>query len=215
MIVLSDNDVIIKLAQCNLIPCLNNIFGHDSNEIFVSPSAKFQILKKRDKAIRMCGSEAIVQRVGEFLESVQVIPVVEDYSLVETLQAIPKIDEGEQLLLAACMENPGSIFMTGDKKCLSAVRANHEKLPGFHARLIDSVVTFESAILLSVQAFGFEIIYQQLREHPKATEDDLMRAALSSDKYDGVCGCFFSFTRAHYDYLAFKDRLPAREWLLT
>ncbi|WP_041691848.1 hypothetical protein [Erwinia billingiae] len=214
MIVLSDNDVIIKLAQCNLIPSLNTIFGYEMGEIYVNPAAKFQILKKKDKALRMCGSELVVQRVGEFLEAVQPIPEVKDNSLIETLQSIPKIDEGEQLLLATCMENPDSIFMTGDKNCLSAVMQNQDKLSGFHARLINSVVTFESAILLSVESLGFETVLAQLRSHPKATEDGLMRAALSSDHYDGVCGCFFSFTRAHYDYLAFKTRLPEQGWLL-
>lgn len=213
VIVVSDNDVILKLAQCNLLSQLPAIFNQQPDQVFINPSARFQLLHRNpDKAIAKCGSQAIYEKVGEFLGAVRDIGEVQDDDLLNTLAGIPYIDAGEQQLLAACMENAGSIFMTGDRRCLTAVMENQEKIPQLHGRLIDSVVTFESALLLSVECLGFQAVHDELIFNPKP--DSMLQMALRGAGAESVCGCFFSFTRSLYDYLAYKDRLPARNWQL-
>ncbi|WNN32980.1 hypothetical protein RIN65_10335 [Pantoea agglomerans] len=210
MIVLSDNDVILKLAQCDLLRYLPDILEEDEQEIYVSPATRFKLLtpRKPEKALKLCGSEMVYRKVSDFLDRVQEIPEIQDDGLLTQLGKVPHIDIGEQLLLATCMENPGSIFMTGDRRCLEAVIDNQALISTVHTRLIDSVITFESALLLSVGKIGFEALYKQLQDNPKP--DSMMRLAMRSSQQDHVCGCFLSFTRPVYEYLAFKDRLPAQ-----
>lgn len=211
MIVLSDNDVILKLAQCDLLKHLPEILDEDEHNIFVSPSARFKLLspRKPEKALKLCGNDKVYENLSDFLDRVQEIPEIANEQLFNELGKVPYIDIGEQMLLASCMENPGSIFMTGDKRCLQAVMDNQSIIATVHSRLINSVVTFESALLLSVKMLGFEEIYKQLQKNPKP--DSMLQLAMRSAQYDDVCGCLLSFTRPVYDYLAFKDRLPDRE----
>ncbi|MFO6499484.1 hypothetical protein ACLD9R_03090 [Serratia marcescens] len=210
MIVLSDNDVILKLAQCDLLRYLPEILSENEHNIYVSPSARFKLLspKKPEKALRLCGNETVYQKVSDFLDRVQEIPEVTNEQLFQELGKVPNIDIGEQLLLASCMENPGSLFMTGDKRCLQAVMDNQMIITAVHSRLINSVVTFESALLLSVRMLGFDAVYKQLQDNPKP--DSMLKLAMRSTHHDDVCGCLLSFTRHVYDYLAFKERLPVR-----
>ncbi|WP_145521847.1 hypothetical protein [Yersinia aldovae] len=208
MILLSDNDVILKLAQCSLLHRIDEILNAPLHEILVSPTAKFQLMpKKTEKAIAKCGSTAIYEGIGIFLDRVGEIPVVQDFALVEKLGQTPNIDVGEQQLLAACVETPDMLFMTGDKRCLEAVNNNCVELNVVHHRLMNSVITFESSILLAVDAFGFNHVKPCLQQNPKP--DGMLRIALRGDpQEDHVCDCMFSFTKSVYNYLAYKDRLP-------
>lgn len=210
MIVLSDNDVILKLAQCDLIQYLPEIIDENPNDIFVSPTAKFQLLPKNpEKAIKRCGTKEIYERVARFLNDVQVIDEIKNEQLLSELGEIPHIDIGEQQLLASCVEKPESLFMTGDKRCLKAVMEHKKIVETVHARLINSVITFESALLLSVKLLGFSNFQTQISQHPKM--DGMLNLAMRSTEDKQVCECLFSYTREFYDYLAFKDRLPAQD----
>lgn len=207
MIVLSDNDVILKLAQCDLIQYLPEILDENPNDIYVSPTAKFQLLPKSpEKAIQRCGTKEIYERVARFLNDVRIIDEIKNEQLLSELGEIPHIDIGEQQLLASCVEKTDSLFMTGDKRCLKAVMEHQKIVATVHARLINSVVTFESALLLSVKLLGFSNFFTQIKHNPKM--DGMLSLAMRSTECDQVCGCLFSFTREFYDYLAFKERLP-------
>lgn len=208
MIVLSDNDVILKLAQSDLLQYLPEILQENHNDIYVSPTARYQLLPRNtEKAIKKCGNQGIYENIGRFLDTVREIEAIKDEGLFSLLGEIPYIDVGEQQLLAACVENPGALFMTGDKRCLQAVMDNQTIIATVHARLINSVVTYESALLLSVSLLGFDTVYQRLQSNP--SPDSMLRLAMRSSQSDDVCGCFQSYTNHLYDYLAFKDRLPA------
>ncbi|HEI8514168.1 TPA: hypothetical protein SLE25_002592 [Morganella morganii] len=213
MIVLSDNDVILKLAQCDLIQYLPEILNENQNDIFVSPTARFQLLPGNiERAIKKCGSKEVYERVGHFLSNVQTISDIKNEQLLQQLDEIPHIDSGEQQLLASCVENPGSLFMTGDKRCLQAVMTHKKIVATVHAKLINSVVTFESALLLSVELLGFSNFQMQIKQNPNM--DGVLNIAMRSTEHKEVCECLFSYTRDLYDYLAFKDRLPAQDAFL-
>lgn len=210
MIVLSDNDVILKLAQCNLLSQLPLIFNQQPQQIFINPAARFQLLPHNpDKAINKCGSREVYEQLGYFIETVQDIPEVKDTQLIELLGGVPDIDVGEQLLLASCIENPDAILMTGDRRCLLAIRSNQSALAVVHERLMDAVVTFESSLLLCVDSSNPTFVYEQLIKNPRP--DGVLRMALASAG-DSMCECLFSYTRVFYDYLAFKEKLPCKEW---
>lgn len=209
MIVLSDNDVILKLAQCDLLRYLPDILEESPSGIFVSPTARFQLLPRNaDKAIRKCGNQSIYENIGRFLETVQEIGEIQDETLFDIMGEIPHIDIGEQQLLASCVENPGALFMTGDKRCLQAVMDNQSIIATVHSRLLNSVITYESALLLSVRLLGFDKALMQMQSNPQP--DSMLKLAMRSTQSDAVCGCLLSYTRHLYDYLAFKERLPSQ-----
>lgn len=126
--------------------------------------------------------------MGAFIESVQDIPEVQDSQLIELLGSVPGIDVGEQLLLASCIENPEAIFMTGDRRCLTAIVANQPALSVIHQRLLDAVVTFESSLLLCVHGTDQAQVYENLVSNPKP--DGMLKLALSNAGA-AMCECIF------------------------
>lgn len=92
MIVLSDNDVILKLAQCNLLSQLPVVLINPPNRSSLTLLLVFSFCQKNpDKAIRKCGSQVVYEQVGAFIESVQDIPEVQDSQLIELLGSVPEL----------------------------------------------------------------------------------------------------------------------------
>jgi hypothetical protein len=147
VIVLSDNDVILKLAQCNLLAMLPVFLMNPQSKFSLTLPLVSAFAEKPRQAINKC-SQAVYEQVGDFIASVQDIPEVKDYQLIDLLEK-PGIDVGEQLLLASCIEHPGAVFMTGDRRCLSAIPQISQP-SRCSQRLLDAVVTFESSLLLCV-----------------------------------------------------------------
>lgn len=208
MIVLADNDIILKLAQCDLLNSLPELLGAEIEDIFVSTTAKYQLLPKNtEKLLAKCGNEETVTRLQEFLESVKDVPAIQNVELLSRVSEIPNIDAGEQQLFVACVSDVGSILITGDRKALRAVAAGKDSVPELHAGLIDRVVTFESALLLSLNLFGFAVLKQKLLACPKP--DGVLKQVLKPNMAeDDLRECLVSYTREAAVYLANKARLP-------
>lgn len=134
MIVLADNDVILKLAQCDLLADLPELLGESAKQVFVLPTARYQLVpKKTAKALAKCGNEATLDRVQNFLAVASDIPAIQDTGLLATLGSIDKIDGGEALLFAAAVELPNPVLLTGDRNALRALLANQDRLAGVAA----------------------------------------------------------------------------------
>lgn len=211
MIVLADNDIILKLAQCDLIGDLADILGEPVDEIFATPTAPYQLLpKKADKALEKCGCEATVQRIKNFLNAASEIPAIQDDLLLQALVSINGIDDGEALLFAAATELPTPMLITGDRRALCALLANHDRLLTVSAALQGKVVTFESAILLALRKLGFAIVKQKLLSSPKP--DAMLRLVLKSDMRESdLVECLTSYSKEVEPLLAFRQFLFLRQ----
>lgn len=209
MIILSDNDIILKLAQCGLLSDLPSILEIKDSDFRINSSAKYQLLspKKPDKAIAKCGSRAIYDNLEKFINSTAIIEEIKDRDILTSLGGIAHIDPGEQQLIASCVENNGSILMTGDKNCLNAIQSNQDLLTVVNKSLMDSVITLESALLLSIEKLGFDYVIEKINNGK--VSDGMLKLALREKECTGFCECLFSFTSQFYGYLAFKDRLPS------
>lgn len=205
MIVLADNDVILKLAQCDLLADLPELLGESAEQIFVLPTARFQLVpKKTAKALAKCGNEATLARVQNFLAVASDIPAIQDTGLLATLGGIDKIDDGEALLFASAVELPNPMLLTGDRNALRALLANQDRSPAVAAALRERVVTFESAVLLALQKLGFAIVKQKLLGSPKP--DALLRLALKPDMREvDLSECLRSYSREVEPLLAFRE----------
>jgi len=209
VIYLADNDIILKLAQCDLIDLLPEILGSSCEEIFVSPTAKYQLLpKKSEKALKKCGNEQSLKRLTFFLNRVTVLSEeLIDLSLLVTLNNIDGIDSGEDWLFAAAVEMKASFLFTGDKRALKALLAHKNEIPQVVSKLENKVVTFESIILLAIKHLGFAVVKQKLLGSPKP--DGMLKLALKNDAKD-LEECLISFSSDIKPLLAFKELLPEK-----
>lgn len=208
MIVLADNDIIQKLAQCDLLDSLPELIGAPIKSIFVSSTARYQLLPKNpDKLLAKCGNEETVIRLTKFLDAVKDIPEIKNLELLSRIAEIPDIDPGEQQLFVACICDDNSTLITGDRKALRAVISGKDRVPEVHAGLIDRVITFESALLLALDILGFAVLKQKLLACPKP--DGVLKQVLRPDMAEqSLRECLVSYTREASVFLARKDRLP-------
>ncbi|QSA98719.1 hypothetical protein [Methylococcus sp. EFPC2] len=215
MILLADNDIILKLAQCDMLGDLPELLGESTDEILVTPTARYQLLPKNAvKAREKCGSEVVVERVQAFLDMAKVIPAIIDQDLLKTLSGIDRIDDGEALLFAAASELAGSLLITGDRKALCALLANVDLIPLLVPALNGRVVTFESAILLALHKFGFAIVKQKLLGCPKP--DAMLRLLLKPDMRESdLIDCLVSYSKEIEPMLALRHLLPMNRPIAT
>ena len=208
MIVLADNDIILKLAQCDLLDSLDVILGVNNHEILISTTARFQLMPKNtQKELSKCGNDETVARVKRFLLVAKDVPVVNDLDLLVRLSDIPGIDSGEQQLFASTATVDGSLLITGDKKALRAVALNQATIEVVYKALLGNVITFESALLLALQTYGFPVLKQKLLACPKP--DKMLQLVLRPDMTEAALSeCLVSYTKEFFAMLASKDRLP-------
>lgn len=218
MIVLADNDIIRKLAQCDLLGVLPDISGEAWSQIFITPTAKHWLLPKgNDKALRKCGNQETVDRIKAFLDKATIIQAVEDTDLLAKLVDIDGIHGdtgGEQLLFTAAVEMDNPLVITGDRTALRAVLVNKDIIPTVFSALQDSVVTFETALLLATHHLGFAIVKSKILASPLLTSpkpDGMLRFAIKSETgEDDFIECLCSYSKEVIPLLAFKQHLPAQ-----
>jgi len=155
--------------------------------------------KSPAKALNKCGNEETLARLKAFLETTQTVPAIKDTALLAQLENIDGIDGSEKFLFAAAVETENPLLITGDKRALRALLAHQENLPTVFSTLQNAVVTFESAILLTMRLVGFAIVKQKLLGSPKP--DGTLRLALKSETGEtwNYCGsCWLKMTVSSY-----------------
>lgn len=213
MIVLADNDLILKLAQCDLLDQLQEILGVPVAGIFVTSTAKYQLLgKTREKGVARCGNEESYDRLVRFLEGTQILPAIVDVGLLSQLANIPNIDVGEQQLFASAVEIDDPILLTGDKRSLQAVIESRAVIDGVYGSLEGRVVVFETILLLALSRYGFPALKQKLLGNPKP--DGMLRLVLRDDMTpESLMECLCSYARSASCFLAYKHDLPPQLFL--
>jgi hypothetical protein len=210
VIVLADNDLILKLARCDLLKSLPEILGCTFDDIRIAPAARFQLMpSKPEKALRKCGDQATVERLAAFLAVVRDIEAVTDLDMLGRLATVPKIDSGEQLLFTACASDEKAILLTGDRTALRALASNQEVVGDVYKKLARRVITFESALLIARKLYGFETIRARLLAYPDYGEDKMLRYIVRPDMIESnFVEAMVSYSREVCHYLAQQDSLP-------
>ena len=155
MIILSDSDVVRKLACCELLSEFLQYLKCPPNEVWVLPTLRFQLQKKLAKA-----PEAL-RNFEQFLQKVKNIPQAE----IETLERFESLDVGEgQLLAVLCDEPRVCCLVTGDKKALDKVAALTFGDEQLRARLKETnVLCLESIFLRLLDKRGFSVMRARVR----------------------------------------------------
>ncbi len=160
MIYLSDNDIVEKLAICDLLDEALVAFNASRADVLIIPTLKNRIGigTPRPKAVRRLGAE-VAERLVEFIGAVQEISdfSAEDHLMLEALDDSIEIDPGEIILLAATARLQEYLLLTGDKRCLKAV-ATCPECAEIARRIQGKVVCFEQIIYRIIDDRGFEYV---------------------------------------------------------
>lgn len=148
MICLADNDVIFKLAACDLLDRALHVLGLSRDDVFVLNTIKYQLQKqrRRTKLEAKYGREG-VKRALEFVLSVHEIDSEPDLDDLATLAVVEDIDSGEAVIFAATKGSSDSILLMGDKRALTAI-CSANSCSSICARLKGRVICFEQIISL-------------------------------------------------------------------
>lgn len=205
MIVLADNDILIKLAGCNLLDDFLHLLQTNTDNIFITTSAKFSIPSQ----IKKIQDDTLKLKIAQFVGTLQTLPTV-DNKLLAQVQAFDDINGGEAYLMLAMRNYPDASFITGDKRCLGALIKNKEKEPltDIFNLLEHKVYCLESALLALIEIHGFDYINNKVshRHISKATDDGVLRLAFGENKNQDACiECLSSYCRDVISILAKVD----------
>jgi hypothetical protein len=164
VIVLTDNDILLKLARCDLFDEFLAAFAVTAADLRVLRTARFSIsTSKHRKRI----GDAGFTRLTAFLATVADIDAVPDPAAIAALteQTDKNIDAGEAVLFAVCPLVPDAVIVTGDKKSLAGLAAAGAEEPTCLAlcrSLAGRVYCFEQVLARVLDAVGFDAVRQKL-----------------------------------------------------
>ncbi|WP_199545054.1 hypothetical protein [Paraburkholderia kururiensis] len=168
MALLVDNDALLKLARYDLLDKVLEQFSFDYGDVRVLAAAKYVLLPARDR-LRHCKDEACADRLERFLSLVgKLDATTADRGIVDALAAVPNIDPGEALMLAAGATDPDCYIITGDKRALAAVG--------------ESELLFAVRVALRGRILSLELLFSFLIEGDFANVQNRIRLQPSVDK---------------------------------
>lgn len=149
MIVIADNDIIIKLAKCNLLSEFSTWLDAPPSQVWVLPALKFWIRNK------LKNNNHALSCFEKFLLITQDVPVVK----TATLEIFTALDAGEQQLLAVFYEQiEYPRLVTGDKRALRQLAEISKQDSLLCAKLDGQVDCLEGIMLGLIQSIGFDAI---------------------------------------------------------
>ena len=178
MIILSDNDIIYKLAACDMLDEALVALGVMYTDVYVLPTAKYKfgITKNPARAEARYGPE-VVARIRNFLANVRELDVVGPSEELQLLAEIDGIDVGEAVLFSATVRFDNYLLATGDKNSLRAMASSPTCQP-IARRLSGHVICLEQLVTRVIAHFGFAYVKDKVV--PARSCDTALRAAFGS-----------------------------------
>ena len=118
MIVLGDNDVLRKLARCDLFTEFLQAFGVSFSAIFILNTTHHALQSNR---VRKQLGEDSFHRLKAVLGAVQIIQSVPDPNELISLTEQPNLDTEEAILFSVAHQQSDTLLATGDKRSLQAL----------------------------------------------------------------------------------------------
>ena len=200
MIHLCDNDIVEKLAICDLLDDALAALGATLSDVYVIPTLRHRIGgKARVKAEKRLGKE-VVERILSFIDDAREITQSSSNDLF-ILDDLIGIDAGEAVLLSATAFHPDFRLLTGDKRCLRTL-ASDSRCQGIAARIQGRVLCLEQVIRHLVTHFGFEHVRSKVTRHLYC--DNALRSAFGSGLESTEVNCLACLQ----GYIAELRKLP-------
>lgn len=152
-----DNDIIHKLAACDLLESGIATLKSDASAVRILSTFKHRFgltnENRRAKMEKQLGVPTF-GRILTFQETVAEIDAVSPTRLA-LFEDYPAIDAGEAMLFIAASENPESFVITGDKRSLRCL-ASAERCQEIIQSLSGRVICFEQLIAYIISQQGFD-----------------------------------------------------------
>jgi hypothetical protein len=174
VICLVDNDVVYKLAACNLLEETLTALEVDRSEIYALPTAKYKFGFARS-ASRY--SKDTLERIHNFLGSTREIESPGQLADLEILAGVVGIDSGEAVLFSVAGQYDQYLVATGDKVSLRAL-ASTETCREIAIRVSGHVICLEQIIKRIIQRSGFAHVRGKVI--PATSADTALRAVFGS-----------------------------------
>jgi hypothetical protein len=178
VICLADNDIIHKLAACDLLDDVLAALSLTRIDVYVLPTAKYKFRITPRRAAhgeRLYGAE-VFARIRDFLPSVREINVPGLSEELQLLASVDGIDPGEAVLFAATAQFDQYLLATGDKNSFRALASTSVCRP-IAQRLCGHVICFEQIVKRVIQHCGFS--YVQDKVIPARACDTALRVAFA------------------------------------
>jgi len=196
MILLADNDILVKLAQCDLMGEALDIFGVNNSDCYVLDTAKYALyLNDPDKCIgRRLGTAHAYERLCSFIgECSELGAARDDVDLIEELMLVESLDAGELALVlhANQLDQIGNFhgFATGDKRALRGIAES--ECHAVKALLTEKVDCLESVLLKAVNRYGHASIRQKVEQALQVTDpakfDTVLRMSFGNGRDELHC----------------------------
>ena len=180
MTLLADNDIILKLAHCDLLAQAVALLGGPAAEVYVLGTARYKLLpKNRGKGNIPSPGDPAYLRLQAFFAVARTVEATPDQADVRLLVDEFQIDEGEAVLFAAAGSYPGCHVATGDKRALATLAALGPAGHGVRDRLAGRVVCLEYVLVQLIDALGFTDVLN--RVVPAREYDTVLRAVFNLD----------------------------------
>lgn len=192
MILLSDNDIVLKLAGCGLLEEFFEILAVKSQDILIATNAGYALPKQAKKKLK---NDNAIKAVTQFVQNVGRVPAV-DFGLLGAIQDFNHMDGGESLLMIAAHENPNAYLATGDKRCLKSLIDNQFSEPLNHVfnSLQQRVYCLETALMLLIENMGYERINKMVIN--RCVDDGVLGIAFGQERDNNhATECLKSYCR--------------------
>ncbi|WP_434119925.1 hypothetical protein [Pseudomonas fortuita] len=211
MIVLADNDVLVALAQCDLVDEALTVLDCSFADCYVLGEAPFSLyLNNPGKCLdKRLGNPAAFDRLCQMVDSCQKLGAAqENIDLLEQLMVLDGVHDGElQLTLHAenlHSQSTNFTLTTGDKNFLSAIYESDCELA--KAILYQRVECLESLLVKAIGIFGHGHITSKVAYGKETTTN--------AKKFDTVLNMAFGNGRAEQHTLdCLNNYMPARNFL--
>lgn len=197
MLLFTDNDILLKLANCYLLDSFVEELSLSHQEILLSPKAKFSLQIQLNKKLK---SKEVKDSLSNFLTKVRYIEDPLDDDLVESLMSVPNIDSGEAILFAKLISTEASFLATGDKRSLKAILEEVE-LQKFRTHFLNRVYTFESVLLFLLDRKGFLFVSSMISRNPDMNDSVLRMAFGNGRDEQHARACLNSYSQDLLEFL--------------
>jgi hypothetical protein len=195
MVLLSDSDLIIKLAELDLLDIAVDALSVDRSNVRILPE-----LRRVLGSPRVCSSHSGdgMRRAITFAEKTRTLDKIDSAEQIILHGASAKycnrtirIDSGEAVLYAATKFFPTFLVATGDKRSLR-VLALSQDCAAIHARLKNHVICLEQIVLKLIDKHGYKDIQNRVAAN---------------------CSCDYCIQNAFADGKPTMVELECRKWL--
>jgi hypothetical protein len=178
-----DNDAFILLSAAGLLQAAITSLGFDGKAVRLA--ALPFVIGRNKKLQKQYSGDALI-RAKLACDEVPELSSAPGPDVLQTLAAVPDIDDGEAVLYGLLYENPGHLLLSGDKRAMIAVATTPE-LGDIRAKIAGRVVCVEKIINLLLTAHGHEHVVNAVL--PIRDSNSTLRVIFSDGNCNDQAAC--------------------------